>query len=124
MKILELINQKIVENPVVQVFYLATVEDTVDKLVPGEMPKISIESKSKIVQLETFHVSSRIRQEQMLDIGRFGIDVVEQMKSVLVNEMSHGKQKRIIEKMEELGTRSWKNNRSPSGTPPPLRSGC
>jgi hypothetical protein len=37
MKILELINHRIVENPVMQIFYLETVEDSHNPLMPGEM---------------------------------------------------------------------------------------
>jgi hypothetical protein len=110
MKILELINHRIVENPMMQIFYLETIGDSADKIIPGEFGNISIETRSKVVQLENFQVSSKIGREQMIDLAEFGINIIEQIKSVLVNEMGHGKQKRIIENMEDLGTKSWKKN--------------
>jgi hypothetical protein len=108
MKILELINHRIVENPVMQIFYLETVEDSHNPLMPGEMKTISVETRTKIIQLETFQVSSRMHGEFNRDLAIFGINAQEQIKSVLVNEMAYGKQKRIIEKMQNLGITSWK----------------
>ena len=75
-------------------------------------PKIS----SKSISVGTIEVSTALRRTEIEDIkANTGMDIVQKMESILVNELSQTISKQIVAKIFELGN----NNRSTA----PLQSG-
>jgi hypothetical protein len=75
-------------------------------------PKVS----SKSVQVGTIEVSTALRRTEIEDIkANTGMDIVQKMESILVNELSQTISRQIVSKIFELGER----NRSTS----PLQTG-
>jgi hypothetical protein len=76
-------------------------------------PKVS----SKSIAVGTIEVSSALRRTEIEDIkANTGMDIVQKMESILVNELSQTISKQIVSKIFEMGTL----NRSSSA---PLRTG-
>ena len=75
--------------------------DTDDKTYSGVIgPKIS----SKTVAVGTIEVSSSLRRTEIEDIkANTGMDIVQKMESILVNELSQTISKQIVAKIFELG---------------------
>ena len=75
--------------------------DTDDKRYSGIIaPKIS----SKTVQVGTIEVSSALRRTEIEDIkANTGMDIVQKMESILVNELSQTISKQIVAKIFEMG---------------------
>jgi len=73
-----------------------------DDSYPGVIgPKIS----SKTVAVGTIEVSSALRRTEIEDIkANTGMDIVQKMESILVNELSQTISKQIVAKVFELGT--------------------
>lgn len=64
-------------------------------------PKIS----SKTIQVGTIEVSSALRRTEIEDIkANTGMDIVQKMESILVNELSQTISKQIVAKIFEMGT--------------------
>jgi hypothetical protein len=75
--------------------------DTDDKTYSGIIgPKIS----SKTVAVGTIEVSSALRRTEIEDIkANTGMDIVQKMESILVNELSQTISKQIVAKIFEMG---------------------
>ena len=75
--------------------------DTDDKSYSGVIgPKIS----SKTIAVGTIEVSSALRRTEIEDIkANTGMDIVQKMESILVNELSQTISKQIIAKIFEMG---------------------
>lgn len=75
--------------------------DTDDKRYSGIIgPKIS----SKTVAVGTIEVSSALRRTEIEDIkANTGMDIVQKMESILVNELSQTISKQIVSKIFEMG---------------------
>ena len=66
-------------------------------------PKVS----SKSVQVGTIEVSTALRRTEIEDIkANTGMDIVQKMESILVNELSQTISKQIVAKIFELGDRN------------------
>jgi hypothetical protein len=64
-------------------------------------PKVS----SKTVQVGTIEVSTALRRTEIEDIkANTGMDIVQKMESILVNELSQTISRQIVEKLFSLGT--------------------
>ena len=69
-------------------------------------PKIS----SKTIAVGTIEVSSALRRTEIEDIkANTGMDIVQKMESILVNELSQTISKQIVSKIFELGTLNASN---------------
>lgn len=68
---------------------------------PGR--KIGLKSYTIDVKAQTLQVDSAITREQVQDLKQFGIDAVAQAEAALVNELTQGINKIILEKMFNLG---------------------
>ena len=68
---------------------------------PGR--KIGLKSYTIDVKAQTLQVDSAITREQVQDLKQFGIDAVSQAEAALVNELTQGINKIILEKMFNLG---------------------
>ena len=68
---------------------------------PGR--KIGLKSYTIDVKARTLQVDSAITREQVQDLKQFGIDAVAQAEAALVNELTQGINKIILEKMFNLG---------------------
>ena len=75
--------------------------DTDDKTYAGVIgPKIS----SKTIAVGTIEVSSALRRTEIEDIkANTGMDIVQKMESILVNELSQTISKQIVAKIFEMG---------------------
>ena len=75
---------------------------TDDRSYPGNIgPKVS----SKSIAVGTIEVSSALKRTDIEDIkASTGMDIVQKMESVLVNELSQTISKQIVNKLFELGT--------------------
>ncbi len=75
--------------------------DTDDKTYSGVIgPKIS----SKTIAVGTIEVSSALRRTEIEDIkANTGMDIVQKMESILVNELSQTISKQIVAKIFEMG---------------------
>jgi hypothetical protein len=76
--------------------------DSDDKSYSGVIgPKIS----SKTIAVGTIEVSSALRRTEIEDIkANTGMDIVQKMESILVNELSQTISKQIVAKIFEMGT--------------------
>jgi hypothetical protein len=68
---------------------------------PGR--RIGLKSYTIDVKVQTLQVDSAITREQVQDLKQFGIDAVSQAEAALVNELTQGINKIILEKMFNLG---------------------
>lgn len=68
---------------------------------PGR--RIGLKSYTIDVKAQTLQVDSAITREQVQDLKQFGIDAVSQAEAALVNELTQGINKIILEKMFKLG---------------------
>ncbi len=69
-------------------------------------PKIS----SKTIAVGTIEVSSALRRTEIEDIkANTGMDIVQKMESILVNELSQTISKQIVQKIFEMGTLNRSN---------------
>lgn len=68
---------------------------------PGR--KIGLKSYTLDIKAMTLKVDSAITREQVQDLKQFGIDAVSQAEAALVNELTQGINKIILEKMFNLG---------------------
>lgn len=68
---------------------------------PGR--RIGLKSYTIDVKAQTLQVDSAITREQVQDLKQFGIDAVSQAEAALVNELTQGINKIILEKMFNLG---------------------
>jgi len=68
---------------------------------PGR--KIGLKSYTLDIKAQTLKVDSAITREQVQDLKQFGIDAVSQAEAALVNELTQGINKIILEKMFNLG---------------------
>jgi len=83
-------------------------------------PKIS----SKTVAVGTIEVSSALRRTEIEDIkANTGMDIVQKMESILVNELSQTISKQIVAKIFEMGTLNAASAPLYSGTSPAALSG-
>jgi hypothetical protein len=83
-------------------------------------PKIS----SKTVAVGTIEVSSALRRTEIEDIkANTGMDIVQKMESILVNELSQTISKQIVAKIFEMGTLNAASAPLYSGTSPVALSG-
>lgn len=70
---------------------------------------------SKSVQVGTIEISAALRRTEMEDIkSATGIDIVQKMESILVNELSQTISKQIVDKVFELGTLNRSNSVNPA----------
>lgn len=83
-------------------------------------PKIS----SKSVAVGTIEVSSALRRTEIEDIkANTGMDIVQKMESILVNELSQTISKQIVAKIFEMGTLNRASAPLYTGTAPAAISG-
>lgn len=68
---------------------------------PGR--RIGLKSYTIDVKAQTLQVDSAITREQVQDLKQFGIDAVSQAEAALVNELTQGINKIILDKMFSLG---------------------
>jgi len=68
---------------------------------PGR--KIGLKSYTLDIKAMTLKVDSAITREQVQDLKQFGIDAISQAEAALVNELTQGINKIILEKMFNLG---------------------
>jgi len=101
------------------------------EVTPGR--KIGLKSYTIDVKARTLQVDSAITREQVQDLKQFGIDAVSQAEAALVNELTQGINKIILEKMFNLGAlnavqleeveghnhiSAWFTNGAPASTDP------
>jgi hypothetical protein len=93
---------------------------TDDNTYPGNIgPKIS----SKSIAVGTIEVSSALRRTEIEDIkANTGMDIVQKMESILVNELSQTISKQIVSKIFEMGDLNRRSaplslNQTAYGTP-------
>lgn len=99
------------DSPIAEFFYLEPV------LKPSPIPdlpsEISMEVRKKILELDPIVVSSEIDEENMMDTHRlYGVDLKEEIKSVLENEMELGIEKKILEKITESAENNPRETKS------------
>ena len=76
-------------------------------------PKIS----SKTIAVGTIEISSALRRTEIEDIkANTGMDIVQKMESILVNELSQTISKQIVAKIFEMGTLNATNAPKKAGT--------
>lgn len=76
-------------------------------------PKIS----SKTIQVGTIEVSSALRRTEIEDIkANTGMDIVQKMESILVNELSQTISKQIVAKIFEMGDENRKSAPKKTGS--------
>jgi hypothetical protein len=87
--------------------------DSDDKSYSGVIgPKIS----SKTIAVGTIEVSSALRRTEIEDIkANTGMDIVQKMESILVNELSQTISKQIVAKIFEMGALNATNAPASSG---------
>lgn len=71
---------------------------------PGR--KLGLKSYTIDVKAQTLQVDSAITREQVQDLKQFGIDAISQAEAALVNELTQGINKIILEKMYNLGAKN------------------
>lgn len=86
------------DSSVTEFFYL----EHVLKSPPHLPAELSLETRKKILKLDSLVVSSEISAEDIMDSHRlYGIDMRKSIRDVLENEMEIGIEKKILEKIIE-----------------------
>jgi hypothetical protein len=68
----------------------------------AEMPPISLQPKTLSVQLDNKTVSTTVSKEHIIDLGRFGTDVIGLHKNALKTEQQINLQKEVLSECEEV----------------------
>jgi len=92
--------------------------NTEEKIYPGV---IGPDIFTKTIQVGTIEISSALKRTQIEDIkAATGMDIVQKLESVLVNELTQTISKQIVEKISELSDlnrAAWTTPKNSDGTP-------
>lgn len=108
--IFPIIQTKTVADPMVQIEYL----ETKPRFEYGStIPETEVLHSRKIVELKTYQVAAGWSKQQENDLFKYGIDIKDQLHSVLMNEAKQCLTKDVLKKVSELGTVTLNNTYSP-----------
>ena len=77
---------------------------------------IGLQLFNKSIKAGTLQVAAAVTREQVQDLKQFGIDAIAQVEAVLVNELTQGINKHILERLFRLGNTNAKQVYDLDGT--------